>query len=169
MTNTHTYLFLVDKGNVFYYKGTGAGDFQSQRYSNDEKSRKFTDNFWSEWEKNAGYENDDKIDFAFLTDDENFEPKIPEAYLQIKPTEFFDQRIIMKFMEKLEYNDLSLVFNGKEEKILKKPELGYDGPKRFFLIIQYPDKITCKKQISSDAYPLGAFFQDKTKAWGENK
>jgi len=173
--STHTYLFLFANGMISCYQGireSTSSFFQLQRYSNDEISKRFTDaeNFWREWESNVGYLKNDNIDFAFLSDDENFDIGVPSEYSYLNPTDFFNKSIIKQFMKNLEYNDLSFIYEGGEEKIVKKKEMGYNGPKKFFLNIRFPSEKIIIKQQSADEYTLGEHFRTiKKEEWKMNK
>ena len=130
---------------------------------------KFSDDFWKEWETNADYIEGDNVDFAFLFDDDKYNLNIPKKYSPIKPSKFFKQKIITEFMQKyLEYNDLSFMYNGKEEKIIKERVYGYEGPKKFFLNIPYPADDNSKPKQTSDKYTIGDFFKEEKDEWDEN-
>jgi hypothetical protein len=142
---THTYLFCND-GDLFYrYKIRIKKDktlvFDPLRYSGDEENRSFKkmSNFWAEWEKDARYMKNDRVDFAFLSDNKNFQPKMPPGYSLCRPTKTFSFNILQSFAKtELKYRPLSLEYKGRKEKI--KGEKGYkpDTEKIFFVTIPNP-------------------------------
>nr|AGS53544.1 type I restriction-modification system M subunit [uncultured bacterium contig00062] len=145
MEEVKVYLFMICDRRISQYKGIGKDnqrDFQLQRYSNDETSivfQGFTDDFWNEWKYNSSYHENDNVAFAFLSDDETFNPEIKQDFNFIQPAAFFPKTLIMEFMEKLEFNNITLVYKGKEEKIFNKAVFGYEGQKKFYLKM-YPSE-----------------------------
>ena len=99
MKQTKVCLFLVDKGNIFRYKGSKGRDGERGltllKYSNDESSRTYDENFWEYWKTDASYAKGDLVDFAFLFDDEtSLKPELPPEFSPVNPTEFFDRPLI---------------------------------------------------------------------------
>jgi hypothetical protein len=168
----HTYLFLVDERNIYRYEVRKneikkTVDYIILKYKDNEKSQPFTDNFWAEWKENAGYIEGDKVDFAFLSDDMNFQFPSLEMFSFTNPTDYFNIEKIKQYMEeKIEYNDLSFVFNEREEKIIKC-KLGYKGPKKFYLSIPYPSENIIEKS-SNGEYSLGTHIKKKAQEYENN-
>jgi len=165
----HTYLFLLDEGNIYRYQVKKKG-VSLLKYKNDEKSRPFSGDFWEDWMCDAGFADGDKVDFAFLSDDNAFKFTGYKKFSFAEPTEYFNTGKIEQFMEdKLEYNNLSFEFNGREKEILKC-KLGYKGPKKFYLSIPYPSDETLKyhKPSSEDEFNLGIFIQERAERMDKN-
>jgi hypothetical protein len=168
MNRVHAYLFFFFFLNIYRYQVKEFGYFLLT-YKINEKSKHFSGNFWMEWEEYAGYLEGDKVDFAFLSDDIAFKFPGLEIYSFVNPTKYFNIGKIIKFMEeKLDYNDLSFEFNGREEKIIKC-KLGYKGPKKFYLSIPYPFSETAEYQKPSNGDSvLGDFFIKKAHEYENN-
>jgi GTPase SAR1 family protein/uncharacterized protein YecA (UPF0149 family) len=77
------------------------------------------------------------VDFAFLSDDENFMAKIPEAYFPCKSTKFSSYSMIKSFVEScIGYKAVSIIYADKNEKNrIEKHEL--NNKKVLFLTVPF--------------------------------
>jgi len=171
MNPVHTYLFLLDDGNISRYQvNEKTGVYSLLKYNNDEKSQPFSDHFWDDWIYDTSYIEGDEADFAFLSDDAGFKFTGHKKFLNLNSTKYFTTGKIRQFMkDNLEYYDLSFVFNGREIKIDNfKPE--YKGPKKFYLSIPYPsnDETVNYPEPSNNDFSLGDYFKKVAQGWDEN-
>ncbi|MHC6201762.1 hypothetical protein ACYULU_01045 [Breznakiellaceae bacterium SP9] len=167
--HTHTTLFLYELGNVYRYKVSeisgGAPQYELLRYADDEKCRKFSDDFWERWKNDAGYTDDDAIDFAILSDDERFHLDIPTEFQPRNPTAFFSRDRVRMFIEQeLNYNNVVLSYLDREEQIKNKRDMVNDKQKKVFLTIPYPAQEAIKPPASGN-YDLGAHILDIKNSW----
>jgi hypothetical protein len=168
VNRVHTYLFLLDDGNIYRYQVKGEG-YSLLTYKNNEKSQPFSDDFWKDWKEYASYIKDDKVDFAFLSDNSAFKFPDLEDFSFVNPTEYFNIGKITKFMEEeLNYNDLSFIFNEREKKIIKEAKLGYKGPKKFYLTIPCPNEAAEYQKPSGGDIVLGDLFKKKVAEYESN-
>jgi hypothetical protein len=142
--------------------------FKLLLYENDEKSRVFSDRFWEEWKRDAGYADGDSLDYAFISDETDFKLDVPPDYPVCAPTCFFNYAGVRAFMEKnLHYDNLSLSYLGKTDRI--KNVVSNNG-KCFFLTIPEPSEKNTKSHSSfKDDSPLGAYFDDKKQEWKDKR
>lgn len=160
----HSYLFFIEENFIFRYQFRDNLRFDLLPYSDGSKKKNLTSEFWREWEENSCYSPDDSVDFAFLTD-HSLHLETPPQYQVVKPTQFCSYGRIKEIFCKntLDYPNVKLVYNDREEHILNKRNLLNDQLRTFHLIIPYPTPQDVLQPKPGGDYPFGQFLEDERK------
>lgn len=158
----HSFLFFVEQKQVFRYLYRDNGRFDLVPYSDGEKGKIVTPEFWPEWEENSCYAPDDFVDFAFLTDN-SFGLEMPSGYKVLNPTQFCTYKRIQDIFCKrtLDYPNVKLVYKGREEHVLSQRNLLDDELRTFYLTIPYPAPQDLLSSQRDDGYCLGSFIEEE--------
>lgn len=173
MIQTHPYLFLQDEGFVYRYKFRRNTEEESIYelflYSNNERCKEYTDDFWNEWKDAVGFLDGDKVDFAFLSDNDQFRFVIPPDFSLCNPSQFFSHKRIRAFIEKNFNCKITLIYKGRKDTINSNDEK-FSGQKVFYLDIPFPSGNFLNTSIPSidysfTEYSLGDFCAEEKEGW----